>query len=95
MDALLRMMEQMLGIGQQDMPSEGESGGDQPGEGGTGPGLGDATAATGEATDKNQNERTVPRAAGSPPETIPPEYRSQLESFHRALDQIDLETSRP
>ena len=96
MQAMLQMMEQMLGIGPQDQPgSQGNPQGNQPGQGlKNGPGTGSGNAALGPHDKRMVEERTVPKAAGNPSGLTPPEYRDQIESFHRAMDELDKKEAR-
>ena len=97
MNAMLKMMEDMLGITpaeQPGQPGQGEAG-DQPGQGPrNGPGTGDDDPLRGRADKSMTEERTVPRAAGNPSGMVPAEYRGQMESFRKALDELELEEAR-
>lgn len=103
MNAMLKMMEQMLGITPTEQPGQpggqpgdqpGDQSGDQPGEGRSGPGTGDDDPLRGRADKSMSEERTVPRAAGNPSGLVPPEFRGSMESFRKALDELDMEEIR-
>jgi hypothetical protein len=96
MNAMLKMMEQMLGITPEEQPGQqGDQPGDQPGQGlRDGPGTGEDDPLRGRADKSMTEERTVPRAAGNPSGLVPPEYRNPMESFRKALDELELEEAR-
>ena len=96
MNAMLKMMEQMLGITPTEQPGQqGGQPGDQPGQGPRdGPGTGDDDPLRGRANQRMAEERTVPRAAGNPSGLVPSEYRGSMESFRKALDELELEAAR-
>lgn len=95
LQAMLRMMENMLGITPTEQPGQGQ-GGSQPGQGAKGPGTGSGAAARGPHDKEMTEERTVPKAAGNPAGITPPEFREPLEAFHRALDDLERnEEARP
>lgn len=97
MNAMLKMMEDMLGITpseQPGQPGQGEAG-DQPGQGlRNGPGTGDDDPLRGRAEKNMTEERTVPRAAGNPSGLVPSEFRAPMESFRKALDELEMEQAR-
>jgi hypothetical protein len=96
MNAMLKMMEQMLGITPTEQPGQpGSQPGDQPGDGlRNGPGTGDDDPLRGRADNRMAEERTVPRAAGNPSGLVPSEYRGPMESFRKALDELEMEEAR-
>ena len=96
MDAMLKMMEQMLGITPAEQPGQqGSQPGNQPGNGlQNGPGTGDDDPLRGRADKSMSEERTVPRAAGNPAGLLPPEFRGPMESFRKAVDDLELEEAR-
>lgn len=93
---MLKMMEQMLGITPPEQAAQqGQQPGDQPGDGlRDGPGTGDDDPLRGRADKRMAEERTVPRAAGNPSGLVPSEFRGSMESFRKALDNLELEESR-
>lgn len=92
--ALLNMMEQMAGRQPQRQPggqpsdsqTPGGGGGNGQGPGGRGGQGGPGTELTQNGVDHGSHQRRVPAAAGNPPLTLPEEYRENLESYFRALE---------
>lgn len=85
MGAMMEMMEQMMGKGKQ---AKG-NGGDTPAEqGGTENREADSDSgneAVDGASNKNQSERRVPRAAGKSGSGLPPEFQKALEGYNKNL----------
>lgn len=97
MNAMLKMMEDMLGITPAEQPGSQGQGepGNQPGQGlRNGPGTGDDDPLRGRAEKSMTEERTVPRAAGNPSGLVPPEYRGPMEAFRKGLDELEMGEAR-
>ena len=85
MDMMERMMGKKEGEGQGKREGKGEKPGDQAGQGQTGESDA-ANEANGGNSGGKQEERTVPKAAGTAGKSLPREFQEALDAYNRGLE---------